>query len=280
MTDQHTVKTIIFSVVIPTITSIFANLVTNRIAHITLSWSARFSIFLGTFCIILFYFYIRTNNKLKKLEQAQKEAFALYDNRTDIPSDLLDTQIKNTKRSIYIVGITNESILSSNAYRFTPFLKKGGILNVLLQTDPDLLEKMIVLQYGKDYQPSHLSKAVHDIFNVLDSIKVFEEKYPHQVHFRALSSVFPTSCVASDILDPSNARPLNSADGTIFATLYQYGHSTEECPSFQLKRVAGHDNLFQLLQDSISRLWNDGTELTPDSIKAAKAKLKPRIPTA
>ena len=278
MAERHTVKTIIFSVVIPTITSIFANLVTNRIAHITLSWPARFSIFLGTLCIVLLCYYILARSKLKKLEQAQgKETFILYDNRTDAPADLLDAQIGSAKQSIYIVGITNESILSSNAYRFTPFLDKGGVLNVLLQTDPDLLEEMIVLQYGKDYQPSRLSKAMRDVLSALDIIINFEETHPHQVHCRALSSAFSTSCVASDILDPSNARPFNGADGAILAALYQYGHPTEDCPVFQLKRGDGHDKLFLLLQDSIRRLWNDGTEITPDDIETIRTNLEQGI---
>lgn len=172
--------------------------------------------------------------------------------------DSIDTKglLLSAKKNIFFVAITNNGIISPPDF-YRELLDKGVTINILLEDNEELLQKMCCFFYGADVSEVILKKNRHEVELVKSAFFTFPQFINYlrngKINIRRCKTIISTAFVAIDL---EGYNRTISDNGKIIASFYQYRKATDLCPTIYLT----HDSskkLYDSMGESILDLWKD-----------------------
>lgn len=172
--------------------------------------------------------------------------------------DSIDTKglLLSAKKNIFFVAITNNGIISPPDF-YRELLDKGVTINILLEDNEELLQKMCCFFYGADVSEGILKKNRHEVELVKSAFFTFPQFINYlrngKINIRRCKTIISTAFVAIDL---EGYNRTISDNGKIITSFYQYRKATDLCPTIYLT----HDSskkLYDSMGESILDLWKD-----------------------
>ncbi|MBQ8208259.1 MAG: hypothetical protein IJZ89_05945 [Clostridia bacterium] len=220
-----------------------------------------FILFLNISILILLYI----NHKLKLVN---KNTTSLNSNNLVelgyYPNFNLSELLDSAKHNIYIVGITNNGVLSP-VEKFIDILEKGIDINILIESDNDLLKYMCDFYYGSKEGSKKLNHNMTQISGVISSFSALPKYNEYlnkgQINIRKLSTIISTSYIAIDIT--RNYEDIYE-EGKIQAAFYQYKSDTRKAPCASFDKIKCTD-VYYNMGKSILEMWKDSEKVNLDN---------------
>lgn len=209
-------------------------------------------------CVVVLFI---NNYKLKRgtLNCRKESSEALVEFGYYMRYDFMDF-LKSAQNNVFVIGITNNGALSP-VEKFIDILDKGIVINILVESDENLLEIMCDFYYGANAGKTRLEHNKTQVKGVVSSFSVLPKYNTYlkngQINIRKLKTIISTSYLAVDIT--KNYEEICD-DGKIQATFYQYKADTTNSPCTILDKYNSNSVYFGIGK-SILAMWEDSEKI-------------------
>lgn len=181
--------------------------------------------------------------------------------------------LRQAKKNIFLVGITNINILQSPEL-LSDILRKNKnlVIHILIESDIALLETMCKFYYGCNVSEKEINinknSIYHDIFNV---IKRLEEYYNNgRIKIKQSPVIMTSEYITIDTMLQNNINIKKISDsGKIYIYFYQYKKYISACPCTILDGKNDKDT-YSCIVDSTIKLWNDSKSFSLEMLDKFK----------
>lgn len=252
-TENNTFWSTILSTILGAFGTSIITALFNWLLNLNLSTYIYIIVALFGCLLVLFIKYLKLKKKSTETNYIKSLDIGTY-HRYNLKDFLMSAD-----KNIFFVGITNSGVLLP-CEKLIEVLDKGIEINILIESDTELLKVMCDFFYGKKLGAryvdinSNQNNNIVDIYSELPKIQKYLDS--NQIHIRKLPTIISTSYIAVDITN--NYQQIND-NGVIQATFYQYQLDTAKCPCIRIDK--NNSEIYANIGESILNMWKDSEEI-------------------